>query len=561
LVISVSSRNADLLNQLLNSTVWQPALPVVPPKEGVIEAKRLGAVASFAQVQGDPFNASHKLAVLESAKMVPGAWEVKIPMIDETNPSIIKPIMARMPYGLGSVTFLAFPIDEPPFTTWQGKTKFLEQLVKTLAPHATGNIDQGGFDPRRGSDLSTDLQRQLDNFDVRVIPFGYVALFIVLYILIVGPLDFILLKYVFKRLEWTWFTFPTVVLAVSIAAYFTAYAIKGSDLKINKVDLIDFDLRTSVDAKGQPKKAAAYGRTFFTILSPQIKNYTIGVEPNPLFWGQNADKPASADMVTWLGRPELDQFGGMGQRGSGQGFFRKPYTYEADATGLRDVPIPVWTTKSFDAAWEMNNLAPPVEVDLTYFQQLEKGREVKIAGTIKSGLAVDLDDVWIIYIDKAYPIDGGLAKGAAAQVHLEGQGKSIRDEWAVANRDGNRLQTAQGAYNPSTFMRQIQFHERVSNPDSSRNHALRALDLSWRLDQAEPARNVRDNRIREAILVARVKFATGSAEALTADVNNPLPTNVWLQDLPGPNRVRPRLDGIMAQDTFVRMILPLKPKE
>src|SRR5262249_39365185 len=185
-----------------------------------------------------------------------------------------------------------------------------------------------------------DLQKSLDNFDVRVIPFGYVALFIILYIIVVGPLDYILLKYVFKRLEWTWFTFPTVVLAVSVAAYFTAYAIKGDELKINKVDLIDYDMRTSVDAKGQAKKAAAYGNTFFTILSPRIQNYTIGVEPNPLFWGQNAEKPISADMVSWLGRYDQGIPGGM-PRGARHGIFRNPERLESMARGLLDIPLPL----------------------------------------------------------------------------------------------------------------------------------------------------------------------------------------------------------------------------
>ena len=99
-------------------------------------------------------------------------------------------------------------------------------------------------------DLSTELLRLLDDFDVTVIPFGYVALFIILYIIVVGPLDFFLLKYVFKRLEWTWITFPVVVLSVSVIAYFAAdYALKGRDLKINKVDIVDFDLRTELDGQ------------------------------------------------------------------------------------------------------------------------------------------------------------------------------------------------------------------------------------------------------------------------------------------------------------------------
>src|SRR4029077_18634492 len=99
------------------------------------------------------------------------------------------------------------------------------------------------------SDVSTALHRDLDRFDVAVISFGWVALFILLYILVVGPLDYLILKRVFKRLEWTWITFPTGVLIVSAIAYFTAYAVKGNDLKINKIDLVDLDMRSDLDAQ------------------------------------------------------------------------------------------------------------------------------------------------------------------------------------------------------------------------------------------------------------------------------------------------------------------------
>jgi hypothetical protein len=555
LVIPVSHRTTDVLAQLLQSTVWQPPVPVVPPKEGAFEVKRLTAMDVFAGVQnlaGSQFPAG-KIAQLAPAKMLPGAWEVL--KSDDPTRDTGKPLIARMPYGLGSITFLAFPLDETPFTIWNGKVPFLKNLLPLLAPRVNQN-DQN--DQRGVTDLSTDLQRTLDNFDVRVIPFGYVALFIVLYIVVVGPLDFLVLKYIFKRLEWTWFTFPTVVLAVSVAAYFTAYAIKGNDLKINKVDIIDIDQRTNLDGKGNTKKAFACGQTFFTILSPRIQNYTIGVEANSLFWGQAADKPISADMVTWLGRADRDMPGGMGRPGgSGQGFFRKPYRYDADASGLLDVPIPVWTTKSFHASWEALNIPPPIHAELSY---PIRNDDVHLTGVLKNGLAVDLDDVWVFYFDKAYPIEGGLPRGAEIKIGLESaKGKGI-SEWSGGARDGDRPQTAQGVYNPSNLVRTILFSERLNPANNVPNHTLRTLDMSWRLRVKEVFQQ-RDNQIREAILVARVKFALGPAETLTASVNSPLPTNLWMGELPADKKTRPALAGTLAQDTFVRVVLPVRPKE
>ena len=70
-------------------------------------------------------------------------------------------------------------------------------------------------------------------------------------------------------MELTWVTCPTVVLAVSAAAYFTAYHLKGSELRVNKLDVVDLDLQTG----------RAYGRAWFSVFSPRIQKYTVGVEP------------------------------------------------------------------------------------------------------------------------------------------------------------------------------------------------------------------------------------------------------------------------------------------
>jgi hypothetical protein len=566
LVIPVSPRNADVLAQVLQSTVWQPPLPVVPPREGTFEVARLGSAPNFARAVDKDFIGDAKnplkLAVLEPAKMIPGAWDV---LAAEKVGGELKPVIARMPYGLGSITYLAFPLDDAPFTRWDAGTRdessarvlFLKQLLAVLAPRVNPAVSEFDDMQQAANDLSSQLQRSLDQFDVRIIPFGYVALFIILYIIIVGPLDFLLLKYVFKRLEWTWFTFPTVVIAVSIAAYYTAYAIKGHDLKINKVDVIDFDLRTSADAKGAPRKASVYGQTFFTILSPRIQNYTVGIEPNAAFWGQNAEEPLSADMLTWLGRADPG-FGGMGARGGSQGFFRKPYSYNEDASGIRDVPIPVWTTKSFQAAWEVQNATPPLDVDLSYAQGRVDGKDLRLSGKITSKLPVDLENAWLIYLDKAYPLDT-VPKGQELKIALEHGHAKEMSQWFAAAEDGSRIQTAQGLYNPSNIIRKALFNERVSaNVNEIRNHGLRPLDLSWRLKE-EPI-GQRDQRLREAILVARVKFEVGNAETMTTSADSPLPTNLWLGALPSDGGTRPELAGILAQDTFVRIIIPVKPQ-
>ena len=65
-----------------------------------------------------------------------------------------------------------------------------------------------------------------------------------LYILLIGPGDYLFLRKVIKRMEMTWITFPVIVLTVSGLAYAAAYYFKGTDLRINKVDVVDIDQST-----------------------------------------------------------------------------------------------------------------------------------------------------------------------------------------------------------------------------------------------------------------------------------------------------------------------------
>lgn len=573
LVIPVAHASQPLVHALLQSEVaWQPPIPVVPPKSpGNVQdlaVLDLREVAGWTNVREafqrlDPATLKPvpmEIALLDPGKDRLGDWEV-FASTDEGRPAV-----ARVRYGMGQITYLAFSFDDAGFREWNriSQDQALQNLLKRVAPLAPDKLGEnmGGF--MKGGDFSNDLTTELiaklDNFDVTIIPFGYVALFIVLYILVVGPLDFFLLKYVFKRLEWTWITFPAVVLGISVIAYFAAYALKGRDLKINKVDVVDFDLRTSRDGK----QVIATGHSFFTILSPRIQNYTIGLEPNAEFWGDKADKVRSVDLLSWLGRPS----GGPNdmRRSSSTGFFRKPYDYTEDAAALRGVPIPVWTTKAFCASWEQSLAAAPFTADLVYHKKPVGGRDLKITGKLESHLGVDLIDVWVIYLDRCYEIAGGLKavkRGEAAKQELTipSHGAEVGaaiPEWV--HRGGEHNQAPDGrAWNAELppIVKKLLFHERFDTQNNVRNHSLRPLDLGWRVDENLFERQALRGT-REAILFGRVRLAAGDAETLTADTTKPLPTKLWLGDVPEPGRSRPGLVGQMNQETFVRVILPLR---
>src|SRR5205807_960146 len=90
------------------------------------------------------------------------------------------------------------------------------------------------------------------------------------------------LKKVFKRLELTWITFPTLVLLVSILAYAIAYRSKGDDVRINQIDLVEYDLHGN----------QGYGTSWFTLFSPRVARYTFGLEPAAPEWASKMPDPA-----------------------------------------------------------------------------------------------------------------------------------------------------------------------------------------------------------------------------------------------------------------------------
>ena len=294
------------------------------------------------------------------------------------------PVVVQGAYGLGRVTVVALDPDKPPAVKWVAKAEFWKTLLTLAGPQIPESAAQqrgvirysnGQQVVSGGDDAQQQINTDLERFEgVPVISFGWVALFILLYILVVGPLDYLFLKKVVKRLELTWITFPTVVLAVSAAAYFTAYHLKGSELRINKLDLVDIDQQTG----------RAYGRTWFSLFSPRIEKYTIGIEPASQ-WGGATDSTEPTEVVSWFGA----------ERTGRQDLFRQSYDYAARAVGLRRVPIQVWTTKGFQADWAapLNADSPPIENHLRH----PPGRPNDLIGSVTSRLPVPLEDVILIY--------------------------------------------------------------------------------------------------------------------------------------------------------------------
>jgi hypothetical protein len=550
LLVSVSRRNQERVHKLLSGPAWRPDLPPIVPASDHATLTSLPSVQNWARIPTKPFPVSSRRPLV-IPKLNPGKSAEVLFREEETG----DPILLRLPYGRGSISFLALSVDQGAFTKWEGRVEFWKALLNALAPRVQSGIRTNPnapiLDETGGSDAASELQRELDRFDLPAISFGWVAFFILLYILLAGPLDYLILKKVFKHLEWTWITFPALIVLVSVAAYFTADALKGSDLKINKVDLVDIDQRSDPDSAGRTPSAQVYGTTWFTILSPRIQGYTLGLKPALASWPGGVK--SSDVMVTWLGRPEAGL--GYGRRRA-QALFSRSYRYAHDASGLRDVAIPIWTTKSFSASWSAVLGGMPLAADLHYHPG---DPEQRLEGTLLNQLPVTLEEVYLFYGNKAYPLatlKPGGDHGLPLVVTLD-QGRAESPErWAQSGEPRGGAEEFAGSggrpYDPVSVLKRILFHEY----SGGNNHAYRRLDESWRLRELQ----ARDEQVRDAILVGRVRRAYGAAQKLTQSGDPRLPTHLWLGNLPGEGQTRPALPGTLTQDTYIRVFLPVRPQ-
>ncbi len=333
------------------------------------------------------------------------------------------PLVVRAPFGFGRVTLITFDVDQKPFAAWADRGEFwvraldLRRLADENSTAGKPGQPAARFYRSGYYNLASRLRGSLEQFKgIRLVPFGWVAFFIFIYILLIGPGDYFFLKKVLRgRMELTWITFPALVIVVSVAAYYAAYLIKGTKLRVNKVDVVDVDQADGI----------ARGYVFFDLFSPLNRAYDVEVAPFPL--DKLADtksaasvRPAGDDAIliqpglerrlSWMGSPEPG-FGGIGARGGvGMG---SPYGYApvGGVESLRGVRVPIWSTRSLEARWFAT--APKlIDSDLT-----PAGPD-RLIGTVTNNTGLVLKDAILVHGKQQWQLDD-IAPGATVRVETK----------------------------------------------------------------------------------------------------------------------------------------------
>lgn len=169
-------------------------------------------------------------------------------------------VAADLGYGNGRVTILGFD----PTTAWLAESDNIHALWRGALPERS----------RDGSVLVDDSQLVQAVYQLPALalpPTSGLLVIIGLYILIIGPLNYLVLRRLDRR-ELAWITMPVLVLGFSAAAFAYGAVLRGTDVVVNEVAIV----------RGAPDATEATAQVYFGIFSPTRSTYQVQVPQGAL---------------------------------------------------------------------------------------------------------------------------------------------------------------------------------------------------------------------------------------------------------------------------------------
>ncbi len=250
------------------------------------------------------------------------------------------PLVVTARRGEGRVTALLFSPEREPFKSWKNTPAFW--TIMTGVPSAlytSGDVNyQGG--------MSSDgiFGAMIDTRQVHKLPVEWLLLLLIVYLIVIGPLDQYWLKKIGRPML-TWITFPCYVVAFSLLIYFIGYKLRAGESEWNELHLVD------VLANGD--HAELRGRTYSSVYAPSNQKYEL---------------ESHQKYATFRGE-FLSYFMG-GQSTEKATVIQKGDSFKAE------IFVPVWTSQLFVSDWWQ---PAPIPITLSVNTQSSgQGYEVKI---------------------------------------------------------------------------------------------------------------------------------------------------------------------------------------
>lgn len=350
-------------------------LPVtMAGSRSVSSLKSLEELIGVTQLQGNgypPINISGQVSVGD-ANVRPEVEATSHVLADQDG----TPLVVERELGNGHVVYLGISPGLAPLKGWDGTLP----LMKRLLADRPLRFSYGGFlrfSPSRGYYMGSlyDTYGGMFALPGLDLPSPWViGGFLLLYIIIIGPVNFIVLRRM-RRTELAWVTVPVLVGLFSVVAYLLAFQSKGGDLVAIRANAIstypDVEQATSVQ--------------HFGLFSPVRRTYTLSLPTDSVITEMNS-----------YGYYQAGSDGAVPVIGG-------------NPTTINNVNINTWSLKGF-VAEHTDKVESPVETHLTLGDNV-------IVGTVKNRTTSPLQDVALVRGDAVRYI-GYLAPGQQIDVRL-----------------------------------------------------------------------------------------------------------------------------------------------
>jgi len=470
------------------------------------------------------------------------------------------PLIGEVAYGFGRVTMLAVDIDRKPLARWIDLPQLVRRLVEGAGSDDSAAAEGGRSGDRVGralsysgiSDLKTQLHGVQDEFpSVKRPSVWQVFLLVIAVLLLVGPVDYWVVRHVLKRPRATWVTLPLIILATAGLAVWSGRVAGGDLVLVNQLDVLDIDMQTG----------RVVGRSWATIYSGRSRR--LRIEARAPGWlasrsaGDVAGDVAGDCRVVWSGVPEVT-FGGMhrsGRRGVAGVDYR--VVTGSEETAIEDLPVAVSSTRSLAAGWSRS--VGQADGRALVSVKLESSGAGQLSGELRHELPGSIDDWLIAFGSRVYlprSVDRRRVSWPSGTT-LELESADIRNESlkryltrtttrTVARRGsfGTDVLTVGGQYeplsrNPADWIETVTFHSAAGGTGFTglENHDLTAMDLSKLV------------KLNRAVLIGRLV----DPAVLDGGSESGVGTELLIEGASGPSQAASRGRRV----TYVRIVLPV----
>ncbi len=304
-------------------------------------------------------------------------------------------LMAEYLIGIGRVTAVAADINEAPIAGWGGRNRLIRRMFPEIFEPASSRDRRAANTSAAYTDIAGQLRATLDQPSRNRPPFSWLIGLSLLYVLILGPLDYWVINRVWGRSLLGWATFPAAVLLVAAGLIYWQSRQQPTMSQIRQVDVVDV----------LPEVDLVRGFSWAQLEVAAPGQYDLQFKKTGAVNAQHTE----ATLTTWQGLAGSE----LGGFETSAAFMSLPRytctrsTVDGQSVGrVEQVPIAAAGSKGFVSYWE-DHLSFDAVPELT-----QRSSSDSLSGTLRNPLQVDLLDPVLLYRNNVYQLPTRLQAGA-----------------------------------------------------------------------------------------------------------------------------------------------------